>query len=219
MKKDKDHKLLVARLDHLEENKRYFENALETVLSSASFYENTTNKSGPKQVMEETLKRISYLIPFESSALFLLDEESSDFILSECNPTKYKNEIKKKTDSLIDKGFFGWALHERRGVLIDAESQKEKILLHVVTTESKVRGMFIGFLGRERLPEASRSMLSIILINTANALESLESYRMIEEQNLLLEAKVQERTNELDQKVKDLIAENLKRENSPGGKP
>ena len=44
--------------------------------------------------MEETLKRISYLIPFESSALFLLDEESSDFILSECNPTKYKNEIK-----------------------------------------------------------------------------------------------------------------------------
>ncbi len=212
MKKDKDHKLLIARLDHLEKNKRYFENALETVLSSASFYENTINKSGPKQVMGETLKRISSLIQFESSALFLLDEESSDFILSECNPSKYKNEIKKKTDSLIDMGFFGWALHERRGVLIDAESHKEKSLLHVVATESKVRGMFIGFPAKESLPEASRSMLSIILINAANALESLESYRMIEEQNLLLEAKVQERTNELDQKVKDLIAENLKRE-------
>ncbi len=41
MEKGIKNKLLIARLDHLEENKRYFENALETVLSSASFYENT----------------------------------------------------------------------------------------------------------------------------------------------------------------------------------
>ena len=147
MEKAKNHKLLMARLDHLEENRRYFENALETVLSSASFYENITKKSGPEQIMGETLKRICSLIQFEYSALYLLDEKSSDFILSKCHPADQRRDIERKTEFLVDKGFFGWALHERRGVLLDAETHMDKVLLHVVSTESQVRGMFIGFSG------------------------------------------------------------------------
>ncbi len=214
MENEMNNKILLARLAHLEENKRYFENALETVLSSASFYESVSKKRNPENIMEESLKRISNLIPFESSALYRMDVESSDFILLKCNPENHEENIEKKIEFLVDKGFFGWALHEKRGVIINSEDHSAEILLHVVATDSQVWGMFIGIFGGMKLPEASRSILSIILINAANAMESLESYRRTQELNIILDTKVKERTNELRIKVQDLIEENTKRESA-----
>ena len=41
------------------------------------------------------------------------------------------------------------------------------------------------------------TLLSIILLNTANALESLEFYQLLRNQNIILEKKVEERTKAL----------------------
>jgi signal transduction histidine kinase/CheY-like chemotaxis protein len=59
--------------------------------------------------------------------------------------------------------------------------------------------MFIGLLPdkKRRIPDASMSLLSLILLNTANAIESLESYNWVLKQNSVLEEKVEERTKEL----------------------
>ena len=205
---------LLARLEYLEENKRYFENALETVLSSATFYKDINRQSRSEHIITETLRRVSELIPFEASALYRLDEETSDFYLSECTPLNYRREMEDKTALLVNKGFFGWALHEKRGITINADSQAhpKKILLHVIGVDSQIWGMFIGLLGKNSLPEASSSLLSIILMNAANALESFENYCVIQRQKQFLSEKVEERTRELDFKVQALIAENQKRE-------
>ena len=71
--------------------------------------------------------------------------------------------------------------------------------MHVIATQSRIRGMFIGQLDgtRQQIPDTSLTLLSIILLNTANALESLEFYRLLRHQKAILEKKVEERTQAL----------------------
>jgi signal transduction histidine kinase/ActR/RegA family two-component response regulator len=59
--------------------------------------------------------------------------------------------------------------------------------------------MFIGLLPdkNHKIPDTSLTLLSIILLNTANALESLEFYSLLRNQNEILEKKVEERTKTL----------------------
>jgi signal transduction histidine kinase len=59
--------------------------------------------------------------------------------------------------------------------------------------------MFIGLMPDKdlKIPDTSLTLLSIILLNTANALESLEFYSMLRNQNETLEKMVEERTQTL----------------------
>ena len=207
-------KNILARLEYLEENKRYFENALETVLSSAYFHKDMNHLRSPEHIMTETLTRISELIPFEACALYRLDEDTSDFYLSNSTPFNFRSQMEDRTKFLVSQGFFGWALHEQRGVTINADNHghPEKILLHVIGANAQIWGMFIGVLGKHRLPEASRSLLSLILMNAANALENFENHSVIQGQKQFLSEKVEDRTRELAVKVQTLIAENQKRD-------
>ncbi len=208
-----DPKNLLARIDHLEENRRYVQNSLDTVISIGDFQEDVYRSLNTDHILSEAQQRIRNLIPFEASGLYLVDEESSEFLLFACEPILSRKEIEKHAEFLIDNGFFGWALREPRGVLIDSEDYSRQFLLHIISTHSKLKGMFIGLLKNQiqKIPDASRSILSIILHNTANALESLEFYRLIKEQNLLLETKVEERTNELHKRIRDQEEEIIRR--------
>ena len=204
---------LLARIDYLEENRRYVQNSFETVLSVGDFQQDVTRLSSTNEILKEAQQRISGLIQFEASALFVIDADSSEFILRVCDPIHSKELIQGHVDLMVDKGFFGWALREKRGVLIDSEDGSEQFLLHVLATHSQLKGMFVGLIGAEnrKIPETSRSLLSIVLLNTANALESIEFHNLVQEQNLVLEAKVEQRTKELEQRVTELEEEIARR--------
>jgi signal transduction histidine kinase/ActR/RegA family two-component response regulator len=66
--------------------------------------------------------------------------------------------------------------------------------------------MFIGVLPDKKniLPDKSMTVLSIILLNTANALESLEFSQLLRNQNSILEKKIEERTKALANSEKQL---------------
>ena len=59
--------------------------------------------------------------------------------------------------------------------------------------------MFIGLQPAKdsKIPDTSLTLLSIVLLNTANALESLEFYTLLRNQNENLEKMVEERTQAL----------------------
>jgi signal transduction histidine kinase/ActR/RegA family two-component response regulator len=190
---------LQARIAHLEENRRYVQTVLEMVLSLVDFQENILNSVGPENILDEAEKRIRHIIPFEASALFLVSPDDSDFQLSVCNPPEAREQVAREMDQAIEKGFFAWALRERRGITIAADAPGKRLVLHVIATHSRIRGMFIGVLdnARRQIPDSSLTLLSIILLNTANAIESLEFYRLMRHQNAILEKKVEERTRAL----------------------
>ena len=66
MKKDNnphmDAEKLLARIDYLEENRRFIQNMLETALSLGDFQENINKGYGPENILKEAEKKINYLI-------------------------------------------------------------------------------------------------------------------------------------------------------------
>jgi signal transduction histidine kinase/ActR/RegA family two-component response regulator len=197
---------LLARIDYLEENRRLIQNALEMALSLGDFQKNIISGYGPERVLGEAEKRIRWLIPFESNAFYLVDQEKSDFSLAVCEPAGHKQYLEDQVGYLIEEGFFAWAIREKRGVTISSHDHSKQLMLHVIATSSRIRGMFVGLLPDKKnmIPDTSLTLLSIILLNTANALESLEFYCLLRDQNSMLEKKVEERTKALAQSERQL---------------
>ena len=204
--KNIDPKKLLARIEYLEENRRLIQNALEMALSLGDFQKNINNGDGSGHVLREAENRLRYLIPFEANAFYLVDQEESDFNLSICEPSDQKEFIENQVSYMIEEGFFAWAIRERRGVTISSHDHSRQLILHVIATYSRIRGMFVGLLPNKKnaIPDKSLTLLSIILLNTANALESLEFYRLLRNQNSILERKIVERTTALAQSERQL---------------
>ena len=197
---------LLARIEYLEENRRLIQNALEMALSLGDFQKDIHNGYESEHILQEAQKKLRYLIPFEANAFYLVDQEKSDFILSVCEPSDKQQFIEDQVGYMIEEGFFAWAIRERRGVTISSHDHSKQLILHVIATYSRIRGMFVGLLPDKKnvIPDKSLTLLSIILLNTANALESLEFYRLLRDQNTILEKKVEERTKALAQSERQL---------------
>jgi len=190
---------LLTRIEYLEENRRFVQNVLEMALSLVDFQENILNSCGPETILEEAEKRIRYLIPFDATALFIVNQENADFQLAVSSPPEARAALTADVEDTIEKGFFAWAIRERRGISVASRNGTKRLVLHVIATHSRVRGMFIGQMdpARKQIPDTSLTLLSIILLNTANALESLEFYRILRHQKTTLERQVEERTQAL----------------------
>ena len=192
---------LESRLEYLEEVNRFTIDALEMAASLGDFQSSLQKLDEPHAILKEMGSRIKRLIPFDVIAFYLVDEVSSDFYLGAAQPPDQQDDIKQEVDFLIENGTFAWALRENRAVLVSTSDFRRKLVLHAMTTVSRIRGMFVGILPAEEsnIPGVSVALLSIVLLNSANALESFELYRMIQKARDQLELRVKERTIELAQ--------------------
>ncbi len=197
---------LRARIAYLEENGRLVQNALDMALSLGDFQENVNKGYDAEYILREAEKRIRYLIPFDACAFYLIDQDQSDFIFTICQPSEQKGFIEDQVGYMIEKGFFAWAIRERRGIAISSNDHSRQLMLHVIATSSRIRGMFVGLLPDKEdiIPDKSQTLVSFILLNTANAVESLEYHKLLRSQNSVLEKKVEERTNALARSEKQL---------------
>ena len=192
---------LESRLEYLEEVNRFTIDALEMAASLGDFQSSLQKLEEPHAILEEMGSRIKRLIPFDVIAFYLVDEATSDFYLGAAQPLDQQKDIRQEVDFLIENGTFAWALRENRAVLVSTSDFRRKLVLHAMTTVSRIRGMFVGISPAEEsnIPGVSIALLSIILLNSANALESFELYRMIQKARDQLELRVRERTIELAQ--------------------
>ena len=194
-----DPEKLKARIEYLESNGRLVQNALEMALSLGDFQENINKGYDSKHILQEAERRIRYLIQFETSAFYLIDQDQSDFAFTFCEPSEKKRYIEDQVEYLIEKGFFAWAIRERRGITISSHDHSRRLMLHVIATSSRIWGMFVALLPDidNIIPDKSHTLLSFILLNTANAVESHEYHKLLRDQNKILEKKVEERTKAL----------------------
>jgi signal transduction histidine kinase/CheY-like chemotaxis protein len=205
----KNNQELLDRIAYLEKNRRFIQNALEMLLAMGDFQKNLFKKNDVRYILEQAARRVNQLISFDIKAFYLVSDESQDFTLSVCDPFDKKQYIEDEVEFLIDKGFFAWALREKRGVMVASKDSSKKFLLHVIVNQSRIRGMFIGLLPfkKSNIPDASLTILSITLLNTANALESIEFYTLMKDQKRILAEKVEERTKKLirsERKIRQL---------------
>ncbi|MEA1933757.1 MAG: ATP-binding protein [Thermodesulfobacteriota bacterium] len=164
------------------------------------FLERINGEKDAKQILTESKKRIKKIIPFETCSLYLVNEkDNSDFIPAVYDPVQFERYVKDEVEFMIDKGFFAWALRERRGITISSKDKTRLFVLHVIFTPSRIRGMFVGLLPAKKsvIADYSNALLSIILMNTANALENTRLYKMVLRKNIILEDKVKKKTKKL----------------------
>ena len=216
MSAKKTRRELEARIEYLEEINRFTIDALELAASLGDFQVSINKLQEPSAILKETDARVKRLIPFQATAFYLVDENTSQFVLGHLEPETEREILLQDIDFLIDNGTFAWALRENRGVSVSSKDFRRQMLLHVMATYSRIRGLFIGRLrpAEKNIPEVSLSVLSIILLHSANALESFELYRMVQKARDELELRVKERTLELAQTNEKLQQEIQERKQS-----
>ena len=188
-----------VRLNYLEEINRFTIDALEMATSLGDFHSSLDKLQDPDAILRETAPRVKRLIPFQAVSFYLVDETSSDITLVHCDPPGEMDSVKEQVEFLIDNGTFAWALRERRAVTVSSRDFQRQVLLQAMATHARIRGLFVGILkpGEKNIPGVSLSLLSIILLNSANTLENFELYRMVQKAREDLENRVVERTREL----------------------
>ena len=205
-----DVRKMKERIEYLEENRRFIQNSLEMVLSLSDFHRHLCRECDSHSLLREALGKFEKIIPLQGCAVYLVDNETSEFNLTLCAPENLRDLVSAQVEFMIEEGLFAWAVRERRTVFIPSNDHKHRFLLHVIANHSCIQGMLVGMLqqGKVAVPDASLSLLSITLLNLANVMESVRLYQWVKTQNDILEKKVAERTRKLDlskQKLKQTM--------------
>jgi len=171
------------RIKSLEQQARLTYDILEMAATLGDFQTSINKLQEPSDILRETSSRIQGFIPFLATAYYLVDERTQDFLLSLCLPAEQQHHIADEVNYLIDNGVFALALRENSPIHVHSRTGRQRLVLHALSTSSRTRGMFVGLLGRSENTVSGLvlSLLSIILKNCANAIESFELYRLFRE--------------------------------------
>ncbi len=188
-------------------------NILDVLASSRDFQEDLNSERENSSIFKATFQQLKRLLPFHKMAFYLNTDDNS-FDLSECLPTDCSEEMEREVDQKISDGSFAWALSQNHPLFVPAIKDDQSVVLQVIATKSRISGMFIGIMpGSNSIIDApSQNALTIILLNTAYALESNRLNNTIKDHVQNLEQKVTERTRELQNARK--IAETANRSKS-----
>jgi C4-dicarboxylate-specific signal transduction histidine kinase len=228
---------LLEKILYLEAVNRKLNSALERVASLCDFQMRNNVVDDPRVALLETAaERVGQLINFKVSSFYLVDEESADFTLAYSTCMIQSVLLNDEMDHLINEKFFNWALKRKKPIIVKAKKTGETLLLHSLVTATRVRGFFIAYLAEKahQIADYNLDLLSLVLFNCANAIESYNLYlwntgitneleeqliKLSDAQNELnryrkgLELIVEERTLSLDEtniRLERVIAERLK---------
>ena len=191
---------LRERVGHLESINRWHMDALGMLTSMEEVHGDVAHLRDPRAIYASTRQYIKRIADFYASAFLTVDEEDSSFHLVDSDDSNDEYGITDIADSLIEKGEFAWALGQNRPVEVKSTVSPHRIILHVLTTKTRVRGMFLGVVRDAQIVFSSpmQNLMSIVLNNAAYALESAALYQLINDHNISLEKQVEQRTRELE---------------------
>lgn len=174
---------LEKRVQYLENVNRFALDALEMAASLGDFQPSISKLQDVSVILDETASRIRSLLQLGAMAFYLVDENSNEFVMSKIEPKHCESYIEKEIGIFIDEGIFAWALREKRPVIVSTQQHSRQFIFHVMTTSSRIRGMFVGLLkkGDSNIKDMTLSLLSIILLNSSNALENYKLHNTIRE--------------------------------------
>ncbi len=201
------------RLEYLEKTNLFKMMALDLTKEFGEFHSSINKLEDPGIIFEKSLNRIKQIIEFKKTTFLLVDETTSEFKIAVCEPQADRTMIEKEIEILIDDGTFSRAIREKKPITAYSKDFKHQMLLHVLSTVSRVRGMFVGVLEKnsKHIQEASFELFSILMAHCANTLESFELYYRLRESNRHLEEKVRQLSIS-ESCLKDEIVEHKKTE-------
>jgi signal transduction histidine kinase len=206
VKEKVDVRELKSRIKFLEEENQWFLSSMEMIASMGDIHRDIPRSTDPEFIFSMARRYLNQLLSLKSLAFFLLHEKDNSFYLASGESEEENGRFQVELDHQVENGTFAWALKQNRPLLVESELFKDKLFLHVLGTRSHIKGMVMGCLTRKtsKIPPEMGHLISIILHNTANALENGGLYKQLSEQNKNLEAIVKARTLELENKAFEL---------------
>lgn len=195
---------LRERLTQLEETNRWMQYGLDVVASLGELRPEAGKEQNQVELLDAIHPLLRRLMAFRAFGFYLVDPGCFDFNLVSVEPETDEQALRYEVDLTIADGTFSWSLAQTRPVLASSKYLGKTLILHPLSTRTEVLGMFAGLVDGDGfiLNAVSLNLLSIVLFNTANALENSILYKKINDQNRNLERKVGERTNELWEALK-----------------
>lgn len=190
----------------LREEKAAAMEALDLASSLATFSVHSHDKPERKDLLREICSRANRMISFKMAAIYLVDESTQDFFPAFSAPPNNAKTLDREVQSLIGDQSFAFALQAEGPVFFLNEDKTAHLLLHVLSTQSRVRGMFVGLLsqGKEFILDTTLKLFSVVMLSAAHALENLEFQEFMRNHTAELDRKVKERTRELTEASKRL---------------
>ncbi|MBG0778125.1 MAG: PAS domain-containing protein [Desulfovibrionaceae bacterium] len=206
---------LEARVDYLEAVNRTVLDSLELAASLGDFHTSFNQFDDAGAILRETASRARRLVQFSALAFHLVNEETSDFVPALCEPAEDAPDMAAHMEHLVEGGTLAWTLNRKKPVFVAAADGKGELLLHTLATASRIRGVFVGVLAEDMrsIADATLAVFSIIMLSSANCLESFELYRLVRNMNRNLEEKVRKEADaraalsRQQAKLRELVAE------------
>jgi len=157
--------------------------ALHLLVSLGDFQSRMTRDQDLPTVFDATRLLLRRLLPFDTVGFMTVEDETSEFRLVDCEPEEGLAALQEEIDATVDDGTFAWSLPQRRAVIVPARRRGHSVVLHPLLTRSRVLGMFAGTLesAGPHVTDVVLAALSVILFNTAQALENAALYRTMKE--------------------------------------
>jgi diguanylate cyclase (GGDEF)-like protein len=181
------------RLAFLEEAYRQTLESLE-MAASLGIPEGVKPLGTVTQILDETALRLRKLLKFKAVAFFLVREPGGDFYLARCSPPGRARQMEEEMRLLVESGSAAWALQRKRPVFTSPGNMEGQLLMHSMATASRIRGMFLGWLGQDikSISDTSLTLLTILLRGSTSLLEGVELYGLFRKANSELKAKVRD---------------------------
>jgi len=187
------------RVDYLEEANRHLISILDILSSGEDFQADINRSMDPAKIFAATRSQIKRLLPFEVIAFLMVDESDHSFVIRDCEPASHQSLIQDEVNRKIRDGKFAWALNWNRPVVTHAESPRYNLILRVLSTQTRIVGMFVGIAQSRDSYVSGPSLyaLSLILLNAAYALENSSLYTLLDSQKKSIEFEFLRNTQEI----------------------
>ena len=168
--------------DAVQEMNRWLLECLDIVVSLGAFRQDVAGDDPSAEILALTKPALRRVVAFEGLAFLEADRDRFDFPLLECDPPEAWDILQREIDAKIAEGVFGWALGRNHPVVVPARHAGGSVLLHALTTRSRVVGMFVGLLKDRHayVPDASQKLVSILLMHCAGMLDSARLWQELE---------------------------------------
>lgn len=193
-----DVEYLKRRVEFLERTNQWHAYAMDVLGSMTAIFGDNQRNRDTLSILKNSHECISRIISFDEAGYYTVDDESS-FHLTYAQPDGSNDSIEAEVEIFIRNGMFSWAINQNHPVCLPSRDRQSTIILHVISTRTRIRGMFAGRLAEEQsgTTESALKLLSIVLFNTAYALESAALYSLMDQQQRTLKKITERQSQEL----------------------
>lgn len=185
-------------LDDINDINIFMHEGISSVVSVSNDLLSLSKESNTDDVLDLLSDRLKALDYFDSFAFYEI-EDLIDFKQTHCYPKEAADSIEKDVEKHIENGTFAWVLNHSRPIVFSGPISNHNQVLYSLSTNRRIHGMFIANAKNNgNIIGVEIDMLQLILSIAVFSIDNLQLIEQLTDYTHNLEAKVSERTEELE---------------------